>query len=168
VIDEREICRPDHRRLRITSRSPSIRAITEGILADPRLHVAMHRVVASQVLAGGPPQTWQTVQRLAGLGYDWHNIMHMIASRVTGDVYWALTEPPVRSAAANTRSSVSASVGQATRREDHPVRGHADGQADRTLVQRKQTCGDHAAELSTSCWRSWQSFRAVTLDGCAG
>jgi hypothetical protein len=32
------------------------------------------------------------VQRLAGLGYDWHNIMHMIASLVTEDVYGALTE----------------------------------------------------------------------------
>jgi hypothetical protein len=27
-----------------------------------------------------------------GLGYDWHNLMHMIASLVTEDVYWALTE----------------------------------------------------------------------------
>jgi hypothetical protein len=32
------------------------------------------------------------VQRLAGLGYDWHNIMHMIDSLITEDVYWALKE----------------------------------------------------------------------------
>jgi len=34
----------------------------------------------------------QTVQRLAGLGYDWHNIMHMIASLVTEDIYRAIKE----------------------------------------------------------------------------
>jgi hypothetical protein len=53
----------------------------------PRLHVALHQVVANQLLADDPPQTWQTVRRLARLGYDWHNIMHMIATLVTEDVY---------------------------------------------------------------------------------
>jgi hypothetical protein len=44
------------------------------------------------LLADDPPETWQTVQRLAGLGYDWHNIMHMIASLVTEDIHRALNE----------------------------------------------------------------------------
>jgi Domain of unknown function (DUF1841) len=66
--------------------------IVDGETVNPRLHVAMHQVVANQLLANDPPQTWQTVQRLAGLGYDWHNIMHMIAALVTEDVYLALTE----------------------------------------------------------------------------
>ena len=38
----------------------------------------MHQVVVDQLLADDPPETWQTVQRLVGLGYDWRNIMHMI------------------------------------------------------------------------------------------
>jgi len=29
------------------------------------------------------PEMWQTVQRLAGLGYDWHNVMHMIMGPVS-------------------------------------------------------------------------------------
>ena len=66
--------------------------IVGGQTVNPRVHVAMHQVVANQLLADDPPETWQTVQRLAGLGYDWHNIMHMIASLVTEDVYGALTE----------------------------------------------------------------------------
>jgi hypothetical protein len=66
--------------------------IVNGEPVNPRLHVAMHQVVANQLLADDPPETWQTVQRLAGLGYDWHNIMHMIASLVTEDVYLALRE----------------------------------------------------------------------------
>jgi hypothetical protein len=32
------------------------------------------------------------VQRLAGLGYDWHNIMHMIARLVSDDIYRATPE----------------------------------------------------------------------------
>ena len=52
----------------------------------------MHQVVASQLLADDPPETWQAVQRLAGLGYDWHNVMHMIAAVVSNDVYQAVTE----------------------------------------------------------------------------
>jgi hypothetical protein len=30
------------------------------------------------------------VQRLSALGYDWHNIMHMIAALITEDVHSAL------------------------------------------------------------------------------
>ena len=54
---------------------------------SPRLHIAMHQIVANQLLAGDPPETWQTVQRLAAVGYDWHNIMHMIARLVSDDIY---------------------------------------------------------------------------------
>ena len=77
--------------------------IAGGQAVNPRLHVAMHQVVANQLLAGDPPQTWQTVQRLAGLGYDWHNIMHMIAALVTEDVYSALKEHRQPDPAAYTR-----------------------------------------------------------------
>jgi len=66
--------------------------IAGGEPVNPRLHVAMHHAVARQILADDPPQTWESVQRLAGLGYDWHNIMHMIASLVAEDVHAALAE----------------------------------------------------------------------------
>lgn len=66
--------------------------IVGGEPFSPRLHVAMHQIVANQLLADDPPETWQTVQRLAALGYDWHNIMHMIAAVVSDDVYHALKQ----------------------------------------------------------------------------
>jgi hypothetical protein len=59
---------------------------------SPRLHVTMQQIVARQILAGEPPQTWQAVQRLAGLGHDWHTIMHVIAGLVSEDVHAALAE----------------------------------------------------------------------------
>ena len=77
--------------------------IIEGEPVNPRLHVAMHQVVANQLFANDPPETWQTVQRLAGRGYDWHNIMHMIASLVAEDVYGVLKEHRKPDPAAYTR-----------------------------------------------------------------
>ena len=59
---------------------------------SPRLHIALHQIVANQLLADEPHETWQTVERLAGLGYDWHNIIHMIAAIVSDDLYRAMNE----------------------------------------------------------------------------
>jgi len=33
------------------------------------------------------------VQRLSALGYDWYNIMHMIAAVISADLYRAVPEP---------------------------------------------------------------------------
>ena len=59
---------------------------------NPRLHVTLHGVVANQLPADDPPETWQAVQRLAGLGYDWHNVMHMIMELVSEDFYRVMAE----------------------------------------------------------------------------
>jgi hypothetical protein len=64
----------------------------DGEPFSPSLHVTVHQVVANQLLADDPPVTWQTVQRLAALGYDWHNIMHLIGSVVAEDLHRAITE----------------------------------------------------------------------------
>jgi hypothetical protein len=74
----------------VSASAGSVTANDETV--NPKLHVAMHHVVARQILADDPPKTWQAVQRLAGLGYDWHNIMHMIAALVVHDVHAALTK----------------------------------------------------------------------------
>ena len=66
--------------------------IVGGEPMSPRLHVTLHQVVASQLMADDPPETWQTVRRLAGLGYDWHNIMHMISALVAENLHQAMTE----------------------------------------------------------------------------
>jgi hypothetical protein len=64
----------------------------DGEPVNPTLHVTFHQVIANQLLADDPPETWQTVQRLAGLGYDWHNVMHMVMGPVTGAVWEATAE----------------------------------------------------------------------------
>ena len=62
-----------------------------GDTVNPTLHVALHGVVANQLLNDDPPETWQTVQRLARLGYDWHNVMHMIMGPVSSFLHQAMT-----------------------------------------------------------------------------
>jgi Domain of unknown function (DUF1841) len=59
---------------------------------NPTLHVMLHLVVANQLMADDPPETWQAAQRLAGLGYDWHNVVHMLMGPVSDDVYRMTTE----------------------------------------------------------------------------
>jgi hypothetical protein len=66
--------------------------ITEtGETMNPTLHVTLHGVVANQLMNDEPPETWQTVQRLAALGYDWHNVMHLIMGPVSSFLYQAMT-----------------------------------------------------------------------------
>ena len=66
--------------------------IVDGEPFSPRLHLPMHQIVANQLLADDPPETWHTVRRFADLGYDWHNITHMIARVVSDDVFQALAQ----------------------------------------------------------------------------
>jgi Domain of unknown function (DUF1841) len=65
--------------------------VVGGEPVNPQLHITMHQIVVNQVLAAQPPEVWPTVRRLAGLGYDWHNIIHMIAALVADDVHGAMT-----------------------------------------------------------------------------
>jgi hypothetical protein len=66
--------------------------VVDGEPFSPRLHLAMHQIVANQLLADDPPATWQTVQRLADMGYAWHTVMHMIARVISDDLYQALND----------------------------------------------------------------------------
>ena len=65
-----------------------------GETVNPTLHVALHGLIANQLLNDDPPETWQTVQRLAGLGYDWHNVMHMVIGPVSAFLQQAMTGRP--------------------------------------------------------------------------
>lgn len=87
---------PDDRRILILAEHPELhRAITAGRseihvggeAINPSLHVAMHEIVANQLWDDQPPETWKTARRLVDAGYDRHEILHMLASVVSADVY---------------------------------------------------------------------------------
>jgi len=52
----------------------------------------MHEIVANQLWDDDPPEVWETAQRLIGAGYDRHEILHMLASVASDNVYAALVE----------------------------------------------------------------------------
>jgi Domain of unknown function (DUF1841) len=55
---------------------------------NPRLHLAMHQIVATQLWDGDPPEVWETASRLRDAGYERHEILHML-SRPVSDQIWA-------------------------------------------------------------------------------
>jgi hypothetical protein len=58
-----------------------------GNLMSPRLHLSMHEIVANQLWADDPPETWPTAQRLMALGYQRHEILHMLGSVVSSEAW---------------------------------------------------------------------------------
>ena len=89
----------DDRRILILAEHPELhRAIDAGLneihlqgnTISPELHVAMHEIVANQLWADDPPEVWQTATRLLDAGYERHEVLHMLASVVSDDVYQVL------------------------------------------------------------------------------
>jgi uncharacterized protein DUF1841 len=64
--------------------------VVHGQEMNPRLHFAIHEVVASQLIDGDPSEAWATAQRLRRLGYDRHEVLHMLGSAMSGELWEAL------------------------------------------------------------------------------
>ena len=54
---------------------------------NPRLHLTMHEIVATQLWDDSPPEVWDTAARLLDAGYERHEILHMLG-RVVSDHVW--------------------------------------------------------------------------------
>jgi hypothetical protein len=96
----------DDRRLLIASEHPGFwQAIQEGNpgvdmggqAVNGELHLAMHEIVANRILADTPPEFWQTARRLTRQGYRRHDVLHMLATVVSDEVYSALNSSETRS-----------------------------------------------------------------------
>jgi hypothetical protein len=64
----------------------------DGEPINPRLHFAMHEIVATQLWDDDPPEVWATAARLLDSGYDRHDILHMLAAPVAQQVWGTLHE----------------------------------------------------------------------------
>ncbi|MGZ6576401.1 MAG: hypothetical protein ACXVHJ_36125, partial [Solirubrobacteraceae bacterium] len=54
---------------------------------NPRLHLKLHEIVATQLWDDSPPEVWGTAVRLLDAGYERHEILHMLG-RVVSDHVW--------------------------------------------------------------------------------
>lgn len=57
---------------------------------NPRLHVAMHEIVATQLWDGDPPEVWETALRLRDAGYERHEVLHMLAAPIAEQIHATL------------------------------------------------------------------------------
>jgi hypothetical protein len=85
----------DDRALLIAAAHPEIDTDAETALVDgheinPRLHLAIHEIVASQIVDDDPPEVWATAQRLRKLGYGRHKVLHMLGAAMTPQLWGAL------------------------------------------------------------------------------
>ena len=66
--------------------------VVDGTPMNPRLHLAIHEVVAAQIIDNDPPEVLATAQRLLALGRDTHEVLHMLGSAVTEQIWTATHE----------------------------------------------------------------------------
>ena len=59
---------------------------------NPRMHVAMHSIVANQLWLDEPPDVWATVRRIQLGGYDQHEIHHMLMNALGEPIRRTLVE----------------------------------------------------------------------------
>ena len=87
---------PDERRILLEAEHPELHralkrrdseVVVGGQPINPRLHIAMHEIVANQLWDDDPPEAWQTAQRLTALGYERHEVLHMLCSVVAREVW---------------------------------------------------------------------------------
>ena len=92
---------PDVRAVVIRSEHPEFEeALTSGWREidlgqgpmNPRLHLTMHEVVATQLWEDSPPEAWDTARRLLEAGYERHEILHMLSRPVSEQVWAAMHE----------------------------------------------------------------------------
>ncbi|HXF97943.1 MAG TPA: DUF1841 family protein [Gaiellaceae bacterium] len=98
VLDGLDPADPDERRFLIEAEHPELQDALErhedvlvgGRAVNPRLHILVHEIVANQLWDGDPPEVWETAKRLLGLGYERHEVLHMLGSVVTRELWSAL------------------------------------------------------------------------------
>jgi hypothetical protein len=56
---------------------------------NPRLHLLMHGIVATQLWDNSPPEVWETARRLLDSGYERHEILHMLGRPIAEQVWEA-------------------------------------------------------------------------------
>jgi hypothetical protein len=103
----------DQRELLIVAEHPEYRHVLEDPFSDdlidganPRLHVALHLIVANQLWDDDPPEAWEAARRLLARNHDRHAILHALAHELAQVLHPTMTgqqEPDPEATAYRTR-----------------------------------------------------------------
>jgi len=77
----------EHKELAQAIENDESEVLVGGQPINPRLHITIHEIVASQLWADDPPEVWETAQRLLEAGYERHDILHMIGTAFTTELW---------------------------------------------------------------------------------
>ena len=80
----------DDRALLIAAAHPDLDDEAETGEINPRLHLTIHEIVATQIVDDDPPEVWATAQRLRKLGYGRHEVLHMLGAAMAPQLWEAL------------------------------------------------------------------------------
>jgi hypothetical protein len=80
----------DDRALLIAAAHPDLDTEAADPEINPRLHLAIHEIVATQIVDDDPPEVWATAQRLRKLGYGRHEVLHMLGAAMAPQLWDAL------------------------------------------------------------------------------
>lgn len=64
--------------------------VVGGEPINPRLHLTLHEIVATQIVDSDPPEAFETARRLLGLGRDHHEVLHMLGFCMSNQIWAAL------------------------------------------------------------------------------
>lgn len=109
--------------------------VQHGVAMSPQLHLTMHDIVAKRILDDEPKEWWDTAQRLTSLGYERHEVLHMLSSVVSDEVYQGMRGDP-REDDASTRALAALPGSWETMRPTPSVQPA--NRAERRALQRRQ------------------------------
>ena len=87
-----DVIRAEHPDLDHALQSGEEEVLIHGEPVRIPLHFALHEVVATQLAGNDPPDVSRTAFRLLEAGYDRHQVLHMLAGTMVGQIRSALAD----------------------------------------------------------------------------
>jgi hypothetical protein len=110
---------------------------------NPRLHLIVHGIVATQLWDNSPPEVWETAKRLVETGYERHEVLHMLGRPVAAQVWEAWHDERAYDRDAHVAAlyalpeSWERERGAMRREREHDVTGRPDAAAARKQARRQ-------------------------------
>ena len=90
--DRSFLVRAEHPELAAAIKRDDEVVFVNGEEINPRLHLTIHEIIASQLWHDDPPEVWTTARRLRDAGYERHEIFHMLGSALVTQIWHVLSE----------------------------------------------------------------------------